>query len=203
MLKSTLEEVLGFNPKTSSNELYALCDYSTLQRKNLTVEDFISLVKSMNVKIIQYRDKISSNDVQIKHLKQIKEKLNVLLLINDKVELVPFCDGIHLGQEDLEKIHENKTYAIKILRKKIKNKFLGLSTHNEYEILQANTLDIDMIGLGAYRNTSTKDITNILGDKISYLCQISKHPVCIIGGVKVDDKIEYANFNVVGSDLYE
>ena len=85
MLKSTLEEVLGFNPKTSSNELYALCDYSTLQRKNLTVEDFISLVKSMNVKIIQYRDKISSNDVQIKHLKQIKEKLNVLLLINDKV----------------------------------------------------------------------------------------------------------------------
>ncbi|NQY24070.1 MAG: thiamine phosphate synthase [Campylobacteraceae bacterium] len=203
MLKSTLEEVLGFNPKTSSNELYALCDYSTLQRKNLTVEDFISLVKSMNVKIIQYRDKISSNDVQIKHLKQIKEKLNVLLLINDKVELVPFCDGIHLGQEDLEKIHENKAYAIKILRKKIKNKFLGLSTHNEYEILQANTLDIDMIGLGAYRNTSTKDITNILGDKISYLCQISKHPVCIIGGVKVDDKIEYANFNVVGSDLYE
>ena len=203
MLKSTLEEVLGFNPKTSSNELYALCDYATLQRKNLTVEDFISLVKSMNVKIIQYRDKISSNDVQIKHLKQIKEKLNVLLLINDKVELVPFCDGIHLGQEDLEKINENKTYAIKILRKKIKNKFLGLSTHNEYEILQANTLDIDMIGLGAYRNTSTKDITNILGDKISYLCQISKHPVCIIGGVKVDDKIEYANFNVVGSDLYE
>lgn len=203
MLKSTLEEVLGFNPKTSSNELYALCDYATLQRKNLTVEDFISLVKSMNVKIIQYRDKISSNDVQIKHLKLIKEKLNVLLLINDKVELVPFCDGIHLGQEDLEKIHENKAYAIKILRKKIKNKFLGLSTHNEYEILQANTLDIDMIGLGAYRNTSTKDITNILGDKISYLCQISKHPVCIIGGVKVDDKIEYANFNVVGSDLYE
>lgn len=203
MLKSTLEEVLGFNPKTSSNELYALCDYATLQRKNLTVEDFISLVKSMNVKIIQYRDKISSNDVQIKHLKLIKEKLNVLLLINDKVELVPFCDGIHLGQEDLEKIHENKAYAIKILRKKIKNKFLGLSTHNEYEILQANTLNIDMIGLGAYRNTSTKDITNILGDKISYLCQISKHPVCIIGGVKVDDKIEYANFNVVGSDLYE
>ena len=203
MLKLKLEEVLGFNPKTSSNELYALCDYETLQRKNLTVEDFISLVKSMNVKIIQYRDKISSNDVQIKHLKQINEKLNVLLLINDKVELVPFCDGIHLGQEDLEKIHENKAYAIKILRKKIKNKFLGLSTHNEYEILQANTLDIDMIGLGAYRNTSTKDITNILGDKISYLCQISKHPVCIIGGVKVADKVEYANFNVVGSDLYE
>ena len=203
MLKLKLEEVLGFNPKTSSNELYALCDYETLQRKNLTVEDFISLVKSMNVKIIQYRDKISSNDVQIKHLKQINEKLNVLLLINDKVELVPFCDGIHLGQEDLEKIHENKAYAIKILRKKIKNKFLGLSTHNEYEILQANILDIDMIGLGAYRNTSTKDITNILGDKISYLCQISKHPVCIIGGVKLADKIEYANFNVVGSDLYE
>ena len=203
MLNSTLEEVLGFNPKTSSNKLYALCDYETLQRKNLTLDDFIKIVEKLNVKIIQYRDKISSNNVQIKHLKKIKEKLNVLLLINDKVELVSYCDGIHLGQEDLEKIHKNKVYAIKILRKKIKNKFLGLSTHNEYEILEANALDIDMIGLGAYRNTSTKDIPNILGDKISYLCQISKNPVCIIGGVKIDDKVEYANFNVVGSDLYE
>jgi len=197
------EEVLGFNPKTSSNELYALCDYETLQKKNLSLDDFINIVEKLDVKIIQYRDKISPNDIQIKHLEKIKEKLNVILLINDKVELVPYCDGMHLGQEDLEKIHENKTYAIKILRTRIKNKFLGLSTHNEYEILEANGLDIDMIGLGAYRNTSTKDIANILGDKISYLCQMSNIPVCVIGGVKMDDKIKYANFNVVGSALYE
>ena len=74
---------------------------------------------------------------------------------------------------------------------------LGLSTHNEIEILEANELAIDMIGLGAYKNTSTKDVSTILGSKISYLAKISKHPVCAIGGVKKEDIIENIRFNVV------
>lgn len=79
---------------------------------------------------------------------------------------------------------------------------LGLSTHNELEILEANELDIDMIGLGAYKATSTKDVPNLLGSKISYLAKVSKHPVCGIGGVSVDEKIDNIAFNVVGSGLF-
>ena len=88
------------------------------------------------------------------------------------------------------------------MRKKYPNRIFGISTHNELEILEANKLDIDYIGLGAYRDTSTKkDISGILGDKISYLAKISKHPVGAIGGVKVDDDIEHITYNVVGSGL--
>ena len=70
------------------------------------------------------------------------------------------------------------------------------------EILEANELDIDMIGLGAYKTTSTKDVSNLIGDKITYLAKMSNHPVCAIGGVSIDDKIENISFNVVGSGLY-
>ena len=42
-----------------------------------------------------------------------------------------------------------------------------------------------------------------MGSKISYLAKISKHPVCGIGGVKVEDIIENIRFNVVGSGFYE
>ena len=80
---------------------------------------------------------------------------------------------------------------------------MGLSTHNEIEILEANDLDLDMIGLGAYRNTNTKDVSTVLGDNIIYLAKISKHPVCAIGGVKINDHIENIRFNVVGSGFYE
>ncbi len=59
-----------------------------------------------------------------------------------------------------------------------------------------------MIGLGAYKSTLTKDISNLLGDKISYLAKISSKPVCAIGGVSVNDKIEHISFNVVSSGLY-
>ena len=104
---------------------------------------------------------------------------------------------------DLEKIHKDKKIAVKLVRLKIKDKLLGLSTHNEIEILEANELEIDMIGLGAYKNTNTKDVSTILGSKISYLAKISKHPVRGIGGVKVEDIIENIRFNVVGSGFYE
>ena len=86
---------------------------------------------------------------------------------------------------------------------KIKDKLLGLSTHNEIEILEANELALDMIGLGAYKNTNTKDVSTILCSKISYLAKISTHPVCAIVGVKAEDVIENIRFNVVGSGFYE
>ncbi len=199
---SNLEKALSFKLE-AFNFLYVLCDYETLLKKNISLKFFVDLCKKKDVKIIQYRDKISSLQEQKTNLLYLKSQLNIPIIINDKIELIEFADGIHLGQEDLEKIHKDKKIAVKLVRLKIKDKLLGLSTHNEIEILEANELEIDMIGLGAYKNTNTKDVSTILGSKISYLAKISKHPVCAIGGVKMDDKIKNIRFNVVGSGFYE
>ena len=199
---SNFEKALGFKLE-AFNLLYVLCDYETLLKKNISLEKFIYLCKKKDVKIVQYRDKISSLEEQKINLLYLKSELNIPIIINDKIELIEFADGLHLGQEDLDKIHKDKKLALKLVRLKIKDKLLGLSTHNEIEILEANELDLDMIGLGAYKNTNTKDVSTILGSKISYLAKISKHPVCAIGGVKVEDIIENIRFNVVGSGFYE
>lgn len=197
------EEVLGFNPKTSSNNLYVLCDFQTLKNRNISFEVFLEISLKYDAKLIQYRDKISNYEIKKENLLYLKSKTNIPIIINDEINLVEFCDGLHLGQEDFAKIHLNKTLALKLIRKKIGNKLIGLSTHNEKEILEANALDLDMIGLGAYRATTTKDVSVMLGDKISYLAKISSHPVCAIGGVKIGEKIKNISFNVVGSGLYE
>ena len=199
---SNLEKSLGFKLK-AFNLLYVLCDYETLLKKNISLEKFVDLCKKKDVKIVQYRDKISSLQEQKTNLLYLKSQLNIPIIINDKIELIEFADGLHLGQEDLDKIHKDKKLAVKLVRLKIKDKLLGLSTHNEIEILEANELVLDMIGLGAYKNTSTKDVSTILGSKISYLAKISKYPVCAIGGVKIEDIIENIRFNVVGSGFYE
>lgn len=199
---SNFEEALGFKLEVS-NLLYVLCDYETLLKKNISLDEFVILCKNNNVKLIQYRDKISSIEEQKNNLLFLKSNLDIPIIINDKIELIDYACGVHLGQEDFDKIHSDKSLAIKLIRKKIGNKLLGLSTHNELEILEANDLDLDMIGLGAYKNTNTKDVSTVLGNKISYLAKISKHPVCAIGGVKKEDKIENITFNVVGSGFYE
>ena len=199
---SNFEKALGFKLE-AFNLLYVLCDYETLLKKNISLEKFVNLCKKKDVKIVQYRDKISSLEEQKTNLLYLKSQLNIPIIINDKIELIEFADGLHLGQEDLEKIHKDKKLAVKLVRLKIKDKLLGLSTHNEIEILEANELALDMIGLGAYKNTNTKDVSTILGSKISYLAKISKYPVCAIGGVKAEDVIENIRFNVVGSGFYE
>ena len=199
---SNLEKALGFQLK-AFNLLYVLCDYETLLKKNISLNSFVDLCKKKDVKIVQYRDKILSLEEQKINLLFLKSQLDIPIIINDKIELIEFADGLHLGQEDLDKIHKDKKLAVKLVRLKIKDKLLGLSTHNEIEILEANELEVDMIGLGAYKNTNTKDVSTILGSKISYLAKISKHPVCAIGGVKMDDKIKNIRFNVVGSGFYE
>lgn len=199
---SNLEKALGFKLE-AFNLLYVLCDYETLLKKSISLETFVDLCKKNDVKIVQYRDKISSLQEQKTNLLYLKATLNIPIIVNDKIELIEFADGLHVGQEDLQAIHKDKKLAVKLIRLKIKDKLLGLSTHNELEILEANELPLDMIGLGAYKDTSTKDVSTILGSKISYLAKISKHPVCAIGGVKINDVIENIRFNVVGSGFYE
>ena len=185
-------------------QIYALCDYQTLEKFDISFSKFLQICSTHNTIYIQYRDKINSLEIQKKNILFLKENTTIPIIINDKIELLNFADGIHLGQEDIESLIGNsKVTSIKVLRKKYPNKILGLSTHNELEILEANNLDLDYIGLGAYRATNTKDVDNIIGDNISYLAQISKHPVGVIGGVKLNDDIEHVSYNVIASGLFQ
>ncbi len=63
--------------------------------------------------------------------------------------------------------------------------------------------DKSLIGLGAYRATSTKDDANVLKESLSDLVRLFFKPVGAIGGVRVDDEIDGVTFAVVGNDLYE
>jgi thiamine-phosphate pyrophosphorylase len=185
------------------SKLYALFDFELNQKYNKSIEEFIEVCNRLDVKIIQYRDKVSDIDTKIENLIKLKELWDKTLLINDSVELALFCDGVHLGQEDLASFHPDKKKAVGKVREIIGKKMLGLSTHNQTEIEEANSLDIDYIGLGAYRDTSTKkDIKGVLGSQIEELSKLSTHPVAVIGGVKVKDDIDFAEYRVVGSDLY-
>lgn len=194
---------------TNLNKIYALCDMATLLKKNISLEEFLKLAIKNNSKIIQYRDKLNDIKIQKENLNYLKKNTNIKIIINDKLELLKYCDGLHLGQEDLIRVKNDELklksddLVFKFLKKLYPSKIFGLSTHNEVEILHANTLELDYIGLGAYRGTQTKDVSNILGDKISYLAKISKHKVAAIGGVRVDDNIKNIYYNVVGSDLYD
>ncbi|MEO1927823.1 MAG: thiamine phosphate synthase [Nautiliaceae bacterium] len=182
--------------------LYALLDFDTLKKYDISIKDFCKTSKDLKAKILQYRDKNSSLEEKRERIKEIRKYWKKPLIVNDEIKLLEFADGIHIGQEDLEelsnKMNLSKKEVIEFLRKK--NKIVGLSTHNKEEIKEANAFPLSYIGLGAYRPTSTKETSNILGKKIINLIKFSYHPVAVIGGVKIYDKIP-SKFKVVGSDI--
>lgn len=186
-------------------KIYALCDFELLQKFNVTLQQYLKLIEKYNIVYIQYRDKVNPSNIQKENLQFLKTNTNIPIIINDSLELLEFADGFHMGQEDFDSLSSkyklSKENTLKLIRKKYPNKIIGLSTHNELEILEANKFDLDYVGLGAYRTTSTKDVKNKLEEKISYLAKLSKHPVGAIGGVRVEDEIENISYYVIGSDL--
>ncbi len=183
--------------------LYALCDQEMLDKKGISLEEFVTIAIQNDAEIIQYRNKTADLSFIKQQLITLRKLYNGFLLVNDRYELVEFCDGVHIGQEDLHEIDVDAKKAIKILRHVIGNdKILGLSTHNSAEIEEANSLDLNYIGLGAYRATTTKhDVSTILGNRLDELAKNSIHKVAAIGGVRKEDKFENVTYHVIGSGL--
>ncbi len=188
--------------------LYALLDMQTLRKKGLQIEDFLDICKRLKAVMLQYRDKTGTFQEKRDNLAKIKRLSDIKLIVNDDIELVPYCDGLHIGQEDLEVLLgrekiSNKEDFFRFFKSRYDGKIIGLSTHNEKEIKEANGFEIDYIGLGAYRCSGTKEVSNILGEKLSVLAANSSHPVAAIGGVRIDDKIDNVAYLTIGNGLYE
>ncbi|MDF1878658.1 thiamine phosphate synthase [Sulfurimonas sp. SAG-AH-194-C20] len=183
--------------------LYALCDQDMLDAKGVSLDEYITLAKEHNAEMLQYRNKNADMEFIKQQLIYIRKIYDGFLIVNDAYELIEYCDGVHLGQEDLLALDTDIYKAVALIRSVVtQDKILGISTHNKEEVLQANSLDLNYIGLGAYRSTETKkDITGTLGNSIEDIARESKHLVAAIGGVKLDDEFTHVTYNVIGSGL--
>lgn len=189
--------------QNASTKIYALVDKETLFSRGVSLLSHLEHLRNFDIPILQYRNKKGSLEEKKADLLLIREHYQGMLIVNDTVELIEFADGLHIGQEDIREYGCNLNESVAKVRAMIGRKLLGLSTHNLSEIEDANLLDLDYIGLGAYRSTKTKSEANVGGEALLEAAKHSKHPVGIIGGVKMDDKFETPIlYKVIGSDLY-
>ncbi len=185
-----------------SLSLYALCDQTMLDQKGVSLENFVELCYTHNAKVIQYRNKNADHAVIKAQLQTLRSLWKKTLIINDVIDLTPLCDGVHIGQEDLQKLGSDPEDSILKLRQRIgADKWIGLSTHNKEEILAANKLDLDYIGLGAYRSSGTKTEAKVLGEDLDTIAAFSTHNVSAIGGIHLSDKFQHVTYLVIGSGL--
>lgn len=162
-------------------ELYLVTDerYPDLLRR-------VDEALQKGVTLVQYRAKHKPEGEQIaeaKLLKQLCDRYQVPLLINDKVQvaLAVQAAGVHLGQDDLDCAAARKLLG--------KDKIIGISAHNVSEALRAQADGADYIGAGAVFPTNTKLDVDTMGlAKLQEICQAVKIPVVAIGGVNFENK---------------
>lgn len=134
------------------------------------------------VTIVQLREKDSLTRDFYQLAKQVAEmtkKYQVPLIINDRLDiaLAVNAEGLHIGQSDLP-----YQVARKILGP---DAIIGLSVESIQDAEDAESLDVDYLGISPVFSTNTKtDIAQPLGlEGIKAIRKFSQHKLVAIGGI--------------------
>ena len=161
-------------------KLYLVTDRELSQERSL--EEVVSEAVAGGVTIVQLREKDASTGEFVElafRLKEILRPYNVPLIINDRVDvaLAVDADGLHIGQSDM---------PYEIARKLLgPDKIIGLSVENMDDLLRANELDVDYVGISPVYGTPTKtDTAEPFGlEGLKEAVRLSMHPTVAIGGM--------------------
>ena len=137
------------------------------------------------VTMVQLREKDCSTNEFVtlaRKLKSALQPLGIPLIINDRVDvtLAVDADGLHIGQSDM---------PYDIARRLLgPEKIIGLSVETIDEVIAANALDVDYIGISPVYATPTKtDTLQPFGlDGVSEVLRLSRHRCVAIGGMNRD-----------------
>lgn len=134
------------------------------------------------VTMVQLREKECSTAEFIalaRELKRALQPLGIPLIINDRVDvaLAVDADGVHIGQSDMP--YETARQLLG------PSKIIGLSVETMEEVIAANALDVDYIGISPVYATPTKtDTLAPFGlEGIEEVMRLSRHRCVAIGGM--------------------
>ncbi|KAG4438835.1 hypothetical protein IFR05_005675 [Cadophora sp. M221] len=167
--------------------LYLVTDstYAILGDRDLA--EVVEAALQGGVTLVQYRDKVSDTGLLVstaRKLHAVTRKHNVPLLINDRVDvaLAVGCEGVHIGQDDLE-----LSAARKLLGK---DAIIGVTVSSIEEAVAACKDGADYLGVGTMfatgTKTNTKDIIGTTGTKeiLSAISEVGKDVRTVsIGGI--------------------
>jgi thiamine-phosphate pyrophosphorylase len=164
--------------------LSGICFITDRKYSDLPVHDMVNAVLRAGVKCIQYREKDLSRREIYEHAVTIRKLTRLFdagLIINDHADiaLAVDADGVHLGQDDL---------PLKVARKIMGSKLVGISTHSLAQAMEAERGGADYIGFGPVFHTTTKDAGPPKGiDTIRVIKENVSIPVVAIGGISLDN----------------
>ncbi|MFO7956249.1 MAG: thiamine phosphate synthase [Candidatus Brocadiia bacterium] len=150
------------------------------------VEDVVSAAVDGGVTLVQLRDKECTTreyvDLALR-LKALLRPHGLPLIVNDRVDVALAVDaeGVHLGQADMPPALARDLMGPEAI--------IGLSVDSHEQAMEAETLDVDYMGVGPVYSTSTKaDTAPEWGPEgLETFRPESRHVLVGIGGIDAEN----------------
>lgn len=162
--------------------------YLTQDLQGVSHQELVEIACKNGIRWIQLRVKNKSFDEHLmiaKEAKQITDKFEATLIINDNVEICKEINasGVHLGKNDMPIVEARKILG--------NTAIIGGTANTIEDIKQLQIYGANYIGLGPYKFTNTKkNLSPILGlQGYSTILQNCKTtiPIIAIGGIQIED----------------
>ena len=139
------------------------------------------------VSLIQYRDKSGEARACLNQAWELGTRLRARapaphmprLIMNDRADLCLAAefDGVHVGQDDLSPESARKIIG--------PERWLGVSTHNPQQVIEADNTSADYIAIGPVFATGSKTNPDpVIGlPGVRQACQLTRKPLVAIGGI--------------------
>lgn len=163
--------------------LYAILDMQTLERRNLDLFEVAEMWRDAGIELVQYRDKVSSSLVVVSNaarLRHIFSGSDTLFTLNDSPTMARDAglQAAHVGQTDT---------TVEMARKSVE--FVGISTHNDREVIAANLTDALYVAIGPVYGTPTKrNAEPTVGlEGVARARALTAKPLVAIGGITLSN----------------
>jgi thiamine-phosphate pyrophosphorylase len=157
-------------------------DAETLRRRGITVETFTAELRDAGVTLLQYRDKLGSQEEILRNARIIADVyrgVDALLVMNDDPVLAMLSDwnAVHVGQGDA-KLGDARVVLPP-------EGIIGCSTHTDQQVASADVAGADYIAIGPVFATSTKaDAEPVVGlEGVRRARSLTSRPLVAIGGI--------------------
>lgn len=162
--------------------LYAIADAGVLAAHGIALKDFAQDLRAAGVTLVQYRDKTGTpQDVLVaaKVLHTVFARTDAKIILNDRADLAVLgvLDGVHVGQDDLLPDDARRVVGPAHI--------VGVSTHNQDQLRDADATGADYVAIGPVFVTGTKlDTSPVVGlEGVRRARSLTKKPLVAIGGI--------------------
>jgi thiamine-phosphate pyrophosphorylase len=154
-----------------------------------SVEDVVHQALLAGAAFIQLREKDISTGFfveEARRMKTLTAKFRVPLIINDRIDvaLASGADGVHIGQEDMPYSEARRLMGPKAV--------IGLSVETWDDVVEAEALDVNYLGVSPIFGTPTKtDTKGKWGlEGLARIKAYSRHSLVAIGGLNATNAKE-------------